>query len=179
MKRFIKSEGDELISSVSFNSKAKVAGLQQTLGQISSETDYAYPATHAVGPVRASGIVVVLEKPHTVCEAALRYGITARTLLRANPELASNTVLHPGLELCIPHAPPAPCIGGYYVILRKGESLESTAAEHGISLDALHLTNPALVDPARVAAGQVVCVPKEGSLCYHFDHPSFGFLPFE
>ncbi|HYH03828.1 MAG TPA: LysM peptidoglycan-binding domain-containing protein, partial [Bacillota bacterium] len=66
--------------------------------------------------------------------------------------------VRPGLEICIPGAPPVRCPGGFFYTIVAGDTLFSIAARFRTTVDAILRANPGL-DPNRLVIGQQICIP--------------------
>ncbi|HOQ23421.1 MAG TPA: SafA/ExsA family spore coat assembly protein [Bacillota bacterium] len=113
-----------------------------------------------VGPPQCpNGFLYTVVRGDTMFEIARRFGITLDALIRANPQIADPNLIFPGQRICVPFPmPPATCSGRFYTI-RSGDTLFEIARRAGVSLNALLAANPQIINPDRIFAGQVICIP--------------------
>lgn len=108
------------------------------------------PAQHLV---RASDTLFLI---------ARQYGLTVDLLIAANPQITDpdEIFVNQVINLTItPPAPPAPPAGTIQVYVTTAETLTSIAQRTGVSLQAIILANPQIVDPNLIFVGQIINVP--------------------
>ena len=106
-----------------------------------------------------NGFLYTVVAGDTMFEIARRFGVTLDALIRANPQIADPNRIFPGQSICIPFpAPPAFCSGQFYTVM-AGDTLFTIAQRTGLTVQAILAANPQIVDPDRIFAGQVICLP--------------------
>jgi spore coat assembly protein SafA len=110
-------------------------------------------------PMCPNGFLYTVVRGDTLFEISRRYGITLDALLRANPQITNPNLINPGQLICIPFPPqPSFCSGQYYTV-RRGDTLSCISRRTGVSVEAILAANPQIIDPDRIFAGQVICIP--------------------
>ena len=92
----------------------------------------------------------------TLTSVAQANSTTAQALTVINPDVNFQT-LTPGTEICMPSRS-LTCISGQPYTVQSGETFYTIAQKLGISDLELRERNPD-VSPARLSAGQVICIP--------------------
>lgn len=101
-------------------------------------------------------IIHVVQRGETLFRIALRYGLTIDALSRANGLTNPNSI-QVGQRLLIPGAEP-PVPEGMIHTVESGDTLQSIAAQYGVTLEALISTNN-LASIDRINVGQLIRIP--------------------
>ena len=100
------------------------------------------------------GTSVTVASGDTLLKIANRCGTTASALQRANPEIGSGNLIHPGQVLQLPGAILG-TDGSYFIyIVARGDSLKSLAVRFGTSVESLLAANPEISNANLIYEGQ-------------------------
>jgi peptidoglycan DL-endopeptidase LytF len=95
----------------------------------------------------------------TLNSIASRFHTIASAIEAANPGI-NVYALQAGQEVCIPsQVTYAPCIGGDYYVVRRGDTLPDLARRNNITADRLLAAN-LHINPNTLVIGQVICIPR-------------------
>lgn len=123
------------------------------------------PAPPHETPECPGGFIYIVRRGDTLSAIALRYDLTARDILRVNPQITDPNRLYVGQQICIPLPIPAPpaCTGTEYII-RKGDTLSIIARRFNLTVNEILQANPQITDPNLIFSGQVICIPVREEL---------------
>lgn len=109
------------------------------------------PSGHRIGI--NNGALYFVKTGDTLFQIAQRYALPMETLKRANPQLADENRLIPGMQLYLP---------GFHHV-KSGETLYSIAMYYWVSLEDLIRVNPQITDTDEIRAGDKIAIPRQES----------------
>ncbi|MBC7105099.1 MAG: LysM peptidoglycan-binding domain-containing protein [Firmicutes bacterium] len=111
-------------------------------------------------PATCTGFFYKVAPGESLAVLSRRFGVRVVDIAIANPQIVNPEIIFPGQVICIPIPPPAdiPCTGFFYTV-RRGETLSELADRFGVTVQEIFAANPQIVDPDKVFAGQVICIP--------------------
>jgi peptidoglycan endopeptidase LytE len=111
------------------------------------------PGSYSPPPVYnppASGTYVV-QSGDTLAKIARRFGVSLRSLIAANPQIANPSVIYVGQVINLPAT-------SVYYIVQQGDTLRKIAARYGTSVSSLIALNPQIYNPNLIYVGQSIRV---------------------
>jgi len=126
-------------------------------------------------PPPSSGCSYTVRYGDTLSGIALAHGVTIYGIVRANGLVNPNRI-YPGQRLAIPcgaPVPPAPAPGGFYYVVRRGDTLAKIGWRFGVSVWTLVTANN-IANPNVIHTGQRLYVPK--SDYHHHDDTDGGTI---
>jgi LysM repeat protein/plastocyanin len=99
--------------------------------------------------------VYTVEEGDTLSSIAARYSTTVEAILEVNPDIVDPAVIIPGQEIYLPEEAEEPTL---YTV-EDGDTLESIAIDHDVTVEAIMLANPDIADPGDIVPGQEIWIP--------------------
>ena len=110
-----------------------------------------------------NGALYFVKSGDTFFRIAQRYALPSDTLKKANPQIADENRLVPGMQLYLP---------GFHHV-KNGETLYSIAMYYGVSPEDLIRVNPQITDTDEICAGDKIAVPRRenGDMAFYTVKP--------
>ena len=96
-----------------------------------------------------------VQEGDTLSSIAARYSTTIAAIMEVNPEIDDPAEIDLGQEIQLPEEAQEPTL---YTV-QEGDTLTSIALEHDVTVGALHLATPDIVDPTEIFVGQEIWIP--------------------
>lgn len=109
------------------------------------------PSGHRIGV--NNGALYFVKTGDTLFQIAQRYALSSGTLRKANPQIADENHISPGMQLYLP---------GFHHV-KNGETLYSIAMYYRVSLEDLIRINPQITDTDEISAGDKIAIPRQES----------------
>ncbi|MFF2910838.1 LysM peptidoglycan-binding domain-containing protein [Paenibacillus sp. NPDC057934] len=110
----------------------------------------------------------IVKQGDTLYALSQKYGVPLEKIIEANPQLSNPDVLSVGEKVKIPSSGPSPVPGNsdlyYKHTVKQGDTLWKLSKAWGVPLKDVVDANPQLKNPNALLIGEVVNIPKKGTV---------------